>query len=195
MKKWFVECPFCKNEIKEGAKKCQYCWEFLNPNDAPSQEVPGQTVWQTNAVKKKSSKVARIIIWIVVLFIIIWNAWKNNTSTTNDNSIWMKVQERVNYVNTLFEWELTNFEKVECIWDCNNAEIAIYFTDKLNKEKDWVDEDTVARWQSLNLTNTIGWQKAVANVYVSWKLVEKCEASNQKVNYCEIDWKKEYNHY
>lgn len=32
MKKGYVECPFCANEIKEGAKKCQYCKEFLVEN-------------------------------------------------------------------------------------------------------------------------------------------------------------------
>ncbi len=33
MKKWFKECPFCKNEIKEKAIKCQYCWEFLSEDE------------------------------------------------------------------------------------------------------------------------------------------------------------------
>ena len=23
-------CPYCKEEIKDGAKKCRFCWEFLN---------------------------------------------------------------------------------------------------------------------------------------------------------------------
>lgn len=33
MKKWFKECPYCANEIKEKAIKCQYCWEFLNKEE------------------------------------------------------------------------------------------------------------------------------------------------------------------
>ena len=33
MKKGYKECPFCANEIKEKAIKCQYCWEFLNKEE------------------------------------------------------------------------------------------------------------------------------------------------------------------
>lgn len=38
MKKWFKECPFCANEIKEKAVKCQYCWEFL-PKEEKKEEL------------------------------------------------------------------------------------------------------------------------------------------------------------
>ena len=37
MKKWYKLCPFCANEIKEKAIKCQYCWEFL-PEEEKKEE-------------------------------------------------------------------------------------------------------------------------------------------------------------
>ena len=39
MKKWYKECPFCKNEIKIDAIKCMYCKEML-PIEEPVIEHP-----------------------------------------------------------------------------------------------------------------------------------------------------------
>ena len=45
MKKWFKECPFCANEIREKAVKCQYCWEFLpeEKKEEPKKRVKKET--------------------------------------------------------------------------------------------------------------------------------------------------------
>ena len=33
MKKWYTLCPYCGEEIREIAKKCRYCHEFLEENE------------------------------------------------------------------------------------------------------------------------------------------------------------------
>ena len=40
MKKWYKECPFCKNEIKKEATKCQYCEEILPKEKPEVKECP-----------------------------------------------------------------------------------------------------------------------------------------------------------
>ena len=64
MKKWYKECPYCKNEIKEWAIKCQYCKEFLD-DEVEEQEsewwyriskpMEKEYVWKRNKTTTESS--------------------------------------------------------------------------------------------------------------------------------------------
>ena len=39
MKKWYIKCPFCANEIKQWAQKCQYCKEYLDSSKSDGDNV------------------------------------------------------------------------------------------------------------------------------------------------------------
>lgn len=155
-----------------------------------------QTVEQTKAVKRKSWWC--FLWWIVVLIVwttIVWLLARKSDERTMD-AIWQQVQARVDYVNDLF-WELSKFEKAECVWDCKNLTIALYFSEELDKGIDWMDVDNVARWQAYNLTNEIWLRKATAQVYVKWELKETCTTREweAKIDYCNIGWVIKYNTY
>lgn len=175
MEKWFMECPYCKNEIKEWAIKCQYCWEFLDKDQAPSTEVPWQTVWQTKATKKKSNRVKRI--FVIIVWIILWASLssKDNTKTTNVDTKLQAVNSRIQHLKELYDWteSESTLIKVECENNNCKSHIMFYF------DKDSIELDTFARWQAVNFSKDIQGPIYITSI-VDWKF-EKCFANNWQI--------------
>lgn len=72
MKKWYKECPFCREEIREWAMKCRYCHEFLEEKDGSktlyeSKSVgslnPGEEIKRISNGDVKSEKKKNMTCW------------------------------------------------------------------------------------------------------------------------------------
>lgn len=131
MKKWYKECPFCANEIKEWAIKCQYCHERLNkeeikeaPNNLEksyriSKPMSKEFIKKIDSSSKHKFHIRdtfRIIIWWIIMFLFIFllyssDNWMNNWNTDKSESLevyycrwaWNIQWETDLRVNKLFE--------------------------------------------------------------------------------------------
>lgn len=133
MEKWFIQCPFCNEEIKEGAKKCRFCWEFL---DRPSKIE--DTVKKDEKNKKPVYK--KWWFWVILFFLclcFVWSWSKNWTSeirTVKDNSSpqVQKIEDNIpkEYKNALKKAEAyakMNFSK-QRIYDQLTSSYGEWFT-------------------------------------------------------------------
>lgn len=71
-------CPFCKEEINEGAVKCRFCWEFL-----------------TTQKEKKKNKIWCLWMCLIIFFwsaILAWIFWINNNSNTSSTTSTPKIE-------------------------------------------------------------------------------------------------------
>lgn len=71
MKKWYKLCPYCANEIKEWATKCQYCKEFLEIENNIEKNVIDEN---ENISSWKSNKKRNLILWILIIIflLVLW---------------------------------------------------------------------------------------------------------------------------
>lgn len=136
MKKGYKECPFCANEIREGAKKCQYCHEFLdkelNNTDTVKWEIDSlgfNTVNQSTNSQKPRYK--NWWIYIVILFflrIIIYNI--------NYNVKKKEAKDKIsNYYDTVIQqnWDVSNVDSLELINAAKTAFDSKYAQDVFDK--------------------------------------------------------------
>jgi len=131
MKKWYKLCPFCKNEIKEEAIKCQYCLKFLEwEKNIENQSTP--TKWW------KNSNIPRIlcsIFWIIIIILLLIIFLKQ--PKVSDNNL---IEDSDN--TPLLSDDINNTE----IIDDKNPEIAIDYEEETITENDTTKKPIKEWW-------------------------------------------------
>lgn len=74
MEEWFKKCPYCGEDIKAGANKCRYCWEFLNENEI---KVESYGRGNNNRMRRWIFFRNMMILFLVesAILFIIWLMW------------------------------------------------------------------------------------------------------------------------
>jgi len=56
MKKWYKLCPYCWEEIKEIAKKCRFCGEWLSDDKETTETIKEKTTWKSKTKETNIKK-------------------------------------------------------------------------------------------------------------------------------------------
>ena len=175
-----MQCPFCNEEIKDGAKKCRFCGEFIDWNKkeetkAESPKKPVRKKWWF-----------RLIIFFVLVG-LLGSDWSSTTSTTSTNTPAVEKQEDNTpreYKNALktAEWYAKmNFSK-QRIYDQLTSSYGEWFSPESaqyaidNLERDYKENalKTAENYQrTMNMSKNRIYEQLVSS---SWERFTKEEA-------------------
>lgn len=117
MEKWYKVCPYCGEKIKEIAKKCRFCHEFLEEQDITKQyEYMCECWWIINKWDKKCKHCGSKLDWWAVEY--EHSNDYDNGDTSNQNNIsgngYIFSDENFKKNNFQKSWNINRTKKMTC---------------------------------------------------------------------------------
>lgn len=101
MKNWYKDCPYCWNEIKEEAIKCQFCKKFIQTDESNSEEKYSKKVES----KRRWLKEYIILFLSIICLSLCWYCARLLLGNQRWNSLWAEeyLDKLRNYYNKCYD--------------------------------------------------------------------------------------------